>query len=52
MLNLINNFVNYLYLKERSKEENHAIEINSERYLHKLSTKKQEKESRLKIENH
>ena len=48
MTNLINNFVNYLYLKERSREQSHVSEINSERYLPKLSRKELNKKSRLK----
>jgi len=52
MSNIVNNFVNYLYLKERSKEESYVIEINFEKYPHKLPTKNLEKESQLKINYH
>ena len=49
MSNLINNFVNYLYLKERSRKKNVVIEQCSEKYLHKTSVEKLGKEQQLKI---
>ncbi len=54
MLNLVNNFINYLYLKERSRAETSrivseitystVIELYSEKYPDELSAQKLEKD--------
>jgi hypothetical protein len=49
MPNLINNFDNYLYFKERLRENGSAVEQYSEKYLHQLSAEKLKKETQLKI---
>ena len=49
MSKLINNLVNYLYLKDREREENSVIKIHSKKYFLTLFLHKLIKESQLKI---
>ena len=49
MLNLVNNFKNYLYSEEQAREKSSAIEITFIRYLHQFFISKSNRELKLKI---